>query len=66
MQIVSQAISAGRRYVQKNPEKVQRMTRQAGEFVNKRTGGKYRSSVAKAESAADRYIAKQTRTSRWR
>lgn len=62
MQIVSQAVRAGRKYVQENPEKVQQLAHSAGGFINKRTHGKYADKIAKAEAAADEYVAKQRPT----
>lgn len=59
MQIVSQAISLGRKFVRENPDKVQSATRKAGDFVNKKTNGKYSDKIVKAEAAADKYISKQ-------
>ena len=63
-QIITQAISAGRRYVRDNPEKVAQITRQAGDFVNKRTQGKYAHQITKAQGAAERYLSKQQSGSR--
>lgn len=57
--IVSQAVSQGRRYVRQNPDKVKEMTSKAGRFVDSKTGGKHADKIAKATQAADRYIDKQ-------
>lgn len=57
--LVSQAIAQGRRYVRENPEQVQAAAHKAGQFLNTKTKGKYADKITKAESAADRYLTKQ-------
>ncbi|GAA4803420.1 antitoxin [Actinomycetospora chlora] len=50
------AVAAARRYARQNPEKVNRYADQAAEFVNSRTGGRYRKHV----DSAVRQVRKQT------
>lgn len=57
--ILTQAVSQGRRYVRQNPEKVRQMTARAGAFVDARTGHKHSAKIDKARGAADRFIDKQ-------
>jgi antitoxin protein of toxin-antitoxin system len=44
------AAMAARAYVKKNPEKVNRMASKAGEFVDKRTKGRYHGKIDTAVS----------------
>ena len=42
------AAAAARAYVKKNPDKVNNMTSKAGEFIDKRTKGKYHGQIDNA------------------
>lgn len=57
--IISQAIAQGRKYVRQNPEKVRQATQKAGDFVDAKTGHKHSDKIAKARDAADSFIEKQ-------
>jgi MT0933-like antitoxin protein len=54
---VAGAAEAARRYVKKNPEKVNRMAEKAATFIDKRTKGRYHGqineAVRKVRSATD-------------
>jgi hypothetical protein len=39
------AVEAARRYAKQNPDKVNKMAGQAGQFVDQRTHGKYRNQI---------------------
>lgn len=43
--VLAGATEAARRYAKNNPEKVNKMADQAAEFIDTRTGGKYRSQL---------------------
>lgn len=57
--ILTQAVAQGRKYVRENPEKVRAMTTKASDFVDARTGRKHTAQIQKARGAADRYLDKQ-------
>lgn len=57
--LVTQAVAQGRKYVRQNPDKVRDLTARAGTFVDSKTGHKYSSQIEKGRQAADRYIDKQ-------
>ncbi|MGX5692361.1 antitoxin [Dermacoccus abyssi] len=57
--LLTQAIAQGRKYVRQNPEKVRQATQRAGSFVDSRTGRKHTAKIDKATGAADRFIDKQ-------
>jgi hypothetical protein len=42
------AAAAARTYAKRNPEKVNNMANKAGQFINKRTGGKYQRQITSA------------------
>ncbi|ALG09092.1 antitoxin [Kibdelosporangium phytohabitans] len=46
--VLAGAAEAARRYARKNPEKVARMADKAGQFVDKRTRGKYHNQIQNA------------------
>lgn len=43
--VLAGAAAAARRYVMKNPDKVNKMVDRAGRFIDKRTKGKYHKTV---------------------
>lgn len=45
---LASAGAAARKYLRENPDKVNKMAEQAGQFVDKRTNGKYRSQIGGA------------------
>lgn len=58
--ILSQVIAQGRKYVRQNPEKVRQATQKAGDLVDAKTGRKYTDKINKARGAADDFIEKQS------
>lgn len=57
--VLAGAAEAARRYVRNNPEKVNRFADRAGQFVNRRTRGKYHRQI----DSAVRKIRSSTSTS---
>ncbi|HEY7597079.1 MAG TPA: antitoxin [Actinophytocola sp.] len=51
--------AAARAYVKKNPEKVNQMAAKAGEFIDKRTKGKYHGQIDNAVSRVHSVTNKQ-------
>jgi hypothetical protein len=43
--VLATAAGAAQQYIKRNPEKVNRMAAKAGQFVDKRTKGKYHSQI---------------------
>lgn len=55
----SKAVSAGRKFMHDNPEKVREMTEKAGDFIDEKTDHKYADKVDKVQQAAENFAEKQ-------
>lgn len=53
--------AAARTYVRRNPDKVNKMAAKAGQFVDKRTRGKYHHQIDNAVRKVNNYTDKQPR-----